>query len=171
LERKEIDEAKAALVEINDFILNLDPSIRSASFEILRAIYFAPSAEVLRSGGPVKHIDAGNRSAEAPADLAELIGKLESKKPSDNVMSLAAWLYSQHGVYAITAKQIKALGDASGLILPGRPDNTMRFAKHKGKSLFNQQGKGWQPTVSGELFFQEEYEVRKGNKPLPEEDD
>ena len=84
-------------------------------------------------------------------------------------MLLVAWLYGIYGVYPITAKEIKELGDSCGLVIPARPDNTMRKAKKNGKSLFSQQGKGWQLTVSGEMFLKEAYKVKKGNKPLPKE--
>lgn len=45
----------------------------------------------------------------------------------------------------------------------------MRQAKSKGKNLFNQQGKGWQPTVSGEIYFKDTYKVKKGTKPIPKD--
>jgi hypothetical protein len=82
-------------------------------------------------------------------------------------MLVAAWLYSNYGSYPISPKEIKELGDSCGLVTPARIDMTMNAAKRKGKSLFHQQGKAWQPTVSAELFFKEVYNVKKGNKPLP----
>ena len=88
---------------------------------------------------------------DSPTELADFIKAYEHKKPADNVLLLAAWLYSTYGAYPITVKEIKELGDSCGLVIPGRPDNTMRQAKRNGKSLFNQQGRGWQPTVSGEV--------------------
>jgi len=84
-------------------------------------------------------------------------------------MLLAAWLYSQYGAYPVEAKEIKEFADECGLVIPNRSDNTMRQAKDKGKSLFNQQGKGWKPTVSGELYLKNTYNVKKGNKELPKE--
>jgi hypothetical protein len=107
-----------------------------------------------------------SQDQNAPSELAAFISSYDHKKPADNVMLLAAWLYSSYGGHPITAKEIKELGDSCGLVVPSRPDNTMRQAKNKGKSLFNQQGKGWQPTVSGEIYFKEHYKVKKGTKPI-----
>lgn len=84
-------------------------------------------------------------------------------------MVLVAWLYSQYGVYPITSKELKELGDSCGLTIPNRPDITLRQAKASGKNKFTQQGKGWKLTVSGELALKETYSVTKGTTPLPEE--
>ncbi len=164
---KKKEEAKAALVEINELLVQLDPTIRGAAFEILRPLYFSNEQAAAKRTAQAKESDAPGDDESAPSDLAAFIASREHNKPADNVMLLAAWLYSTYGVYPITAKEIKELGDSCGLILPVRPDNTMRQAKNKGKSLFNQQGKGWQPTVSGEIYFKEEYKVKKGTKALP----
>jgi hypothetical protein len=99
--------------------------------------------------------------------LGSFVSLFPPGKPADNVMLLAAWLYASYGVYPITGKEIKELGDSCGLIIPTRSDNTMWKAQRKGKRLFDRQGNGWQPTVSGEMFFQETYSVKKGNKRLP----
>ena len=84
-------------------------------------------------------------------------------------MVLVAWLYSHYGAYPISPKEIQELGDSCGLVIPNRPDNTMRQAKCDGKGLFQQQGKGWRLTVSGELNMKNQFKVKKGNKPLPKE--
>jgi hypothetical protein len=169
MDKKSMDEIKASLLEINELVAKLDPSIRAAAFEILRPLYFGRKQIEHTKEQESRKSDDDSKGDEAPTDLSDFIAPYDHKKPADNVMLLAAWLYSNYGTYPITAKEIKELGDSCGLILPGRPDNTMRQGKNKGKSLFNQQGKGWQPTVSGELFFKEEYKVKKGTKPLPKE--
>lgn len=169
MERKHIEEAKTKLIEINQLITQLDPSIRSAAFDILAPHYFSdiPSMPSHKNTGKVKDLN----SSEAPdfSDLGAFISSFDTSKPTDNVMLLVAWLYASYGLYPMTAKEIKELGDSCGLITPSRPDNTMRQAKRSGKGLFTQQGKGWQPTVSGELFLKNTYQVKKGNKPIPKE--
>ena len=169
MDTKKIEETKAALVEINELVVQLDPSIRAAAFEILRPHFFGGKQAERKTAEHSDEQEESNRNQDAPSELADFISSYEHKKPADNVMLLAAWLYSTYGVYPITAKEIKELGDSCGLIVPGRPDNTMRQAKNKGKSLFNQQGKGWQPTVSGEIYFKEKYKVKKGTKPIPKD--
>ena len=162
-------EAKAALVEINELLVKLDPSIRATASEILRPLYFVEEQAQAKRRNVSKEGEPSGEDEGAPSELADFIASHDQKKPADNVTLLAAWLYSTYGLYPITAKEIKELGDSCGLIVPNRSDNTMRQAKNKGKSLFNQQGKGWQPTVSGEIYFKETYKVKKGTKALPKE--
>jgi hypothetical protein len=40
---------------------------------------------------------------------------------------------------------------------------TFKGSKSNGKSNFQQIGRNWKPTVSGELFIRENYKVTKGN--------
>ena len=162
-------EARAALVEINELLVKLDPSIRAAAFEILRPLYFVEEPAQPKRKIPPKETESSGEDEGAPSELADFIASHDQKKPADNVTLLAAWLYSTYGLYPITPKEVKELGDSCGLIVPNRTDNTMRQAKNKGKSLFNQQGNGWQPTVSGEIYFKEKYKVKKGSKALPKE--
>lgn len=166
---KKIEVAKSALLEINELLVKLDPSIRTSAFDILRPLYFIEDQLASKSPSPTKDSEDQSETGSAPAELADFIASRDHKKPADNVMLLAAWFYSMHGPYPITAKQIKGLADSCGLTVPTRPDNTMRQAKYKGKSLFSRQGKGWQPTVSGETYLKDEYKVKKGTKPLPKE--
>lgn len=171
--KKEIEAVKASLLEINEFILKLEPEIRSAAFEFLAEAHFGDGLDSKIQGDTEKKSGNTNKNKGAATantdDLGAFISKFQHDKPADNVMLLAAWLYASYGAYPITAKEIKELGDSCGLITPGRSDNTMRQAKKSGKGLFNQQGKGWKPTVSGELYFKDTYGVTKGNKPLPTE--
>jgi hypothetical protein len=167
MDKNNVEEAKAALMEINVLMVQLDPSIRMAAFEILRPYYFGGKQIEQKTEEQASEQDRNAGDQPAPSGIAEFISSYDHKKPADNVTLLAAWLYSTYGAYPITAKELKELGDACGLILPGRPDNTMRQAKNNGKALFNQQGKGWQPTVSGEIFLKGQYKVKKGTKPAP----
>jgi hypothetical protein len=171
MDKKSIEEMKAKLLEISEFVAKLDPSMRAAAFEMLRPRYF--SEKPLQKTQDAENNDQSNAGTatnkDSPTELADFIKAYEHKKPADNVLLLAAWLYSTYGVYPITVKEVKELGDSCGLVIPGRPDNTMRQAKKKGKSLFNQQGKGWQPTVSGEISLKETYKVKKGNKAIPKD--
>lgn len=171
MDKKSIEEMKAKLLEISEFVSRLDPSMRVVAFEMLRPRYFGEKS-VQKTPDP-QNSDMPNAGTAtnngAPTDLADFIKPHEHKKPADNILLLAAWLYSTRGVYPITVKEVKDLGDSCGLVIPGRPDNTMRTTKKKGKSLFNQQGKGWQPTVSGETYLKDTYKVKKGNKAISKE--
>lgn len=173
VKKKEIEAVKASLFEINEFISKLEPEIRSAAFELLADAHFGDGFVSKIKGETDRNAKSTNKNQDDTKantdDLGAFISKFQHDKPADNVVLLAAWLYASYGVYPITAKEIKELGNSCGLITPGRSDNTMRQAKKSGKGLFNKQGKGWKPTVSGELYFKDTYGVTKGKKPLPTE--
>lgn len=163
------DEVQKKLLEMNELITKLDPAIRSAAFEIMTPYWFDDIPVVKKTKKPKTEKGETKEKEVDTTDLGSFISDFEHDKPKDNVMLLVAWLYSQYGAYPIQAKEIKELGDACGLVIPNRADNTMRQAKDKGKSLFNQQGKGWKLTVSGELYLKSTYSVTKGNKPAPKD--
>lgn len=171
MEDEEIKDLKSKLLDINKTIEKLDPAIRAAAFEIMAPYYFADQPAKItapKKKSPKKESDQKSASVDT-SSLESFLENFEHDKPKDNVMLLVAWLYSQYGAYPIHIKEIKELSDACGLVIPNRSDNTMRTAKEKGKSLFNQQGKGWKLTVSGELFLKNTYGVKKGNKSVPSE--
>ncbi len=171
MKNAKIEEAKANLLEINEVIKQLDESLRAAALEVLVPMYFPDTTKQDKPAA----IEAKNKkeSEESVApdtdDLGSFIAPFEKSKPAENVMLLVAWLYSHYGTYPISLKEIQELGDSCGLIIPSRPDNTMRQAKSGGKSLFQQQGKCWRLTVSGELSVKNQFKVKKGSKPLPKE--
>ena len=167
-----IGDVKKNLLDINKTISSLDPAIRSAAFDILAPYYFddyeAPADESDEEEGKRKR--TRGRPAGA-GSFAKFMSARDHSKPTDNVYLIAAWIYSQHGAVPITTKHCEKISGETGITIPGRPDNTMRQAKRKGKKLFKQQGKGWKVTTSGELFLQETYKVRKGNKPFEDGND
>jgi hypothetical protein len=70
-----------------------------------------------------------------------------------------------YGPLPFTAKEIKAIADEVGLIIPGRVDMTFKGAFDKGKPLFRAVSRGkYQPTVSGETFLSATYGVKKGTR-------
>jgi hypothetical protein len=157
MDHSEFAEVKKRLVEINKVIESLDPSIRASAFEILRP-HLLPNVD----GAPPKigrNGDGGSgamKSDRKPEDQAEFFSSREKAdaRPKDNVHLIAAWLYSQYGLHAITAKDVKGCADDIGITIPDRSDNTMRTAKEDGNLLYRQKGKGWQLTVKGEAYFE-----------------
>lgn len=171
MDKETTAEIQSKLLEMNKLIAKLDPAIRGAAFEIMIPYYFEDEP-VARKTKEDKTKEGEGKPSKDDVDVSNLgafLENFEHAKPADNVMLLVAWLYSQYGAYPIQAKEIKELSDASGLVIPHRPDNTMRQAKDKGKGLFSQQGKGWKLTVSGELFVKNTYTVKKGNKSIPKD--
>ncbi len=177
MDKRMIVEAKQKLVEMNDIVSNLDPSVRAAAFEILKPFYFegtppdAPDASEKRSVKKKKTTTTTttNQSSVAPDDETEFFDLYEHLKPSDNLLMIVAWLYHNHGVIPMTTGMIADYAKRIGLTVPSRSDNTMRQAKVKGKGLFKQQGKEWFLTVSGENYMKGNYHVRKGNAPVEQE--
>jgi hypothetical protein len=163
-----IDDVKGKLTELNEFVKPFCPEIRPLAFNILAPLYFDGLAQnrkpIIPSG--VDQVDETQICTSD--DMGTFFCSFDHKQPKNNVLLITAWLYSQYGVFSINGKTIKDIGNDTGLVIPSRPDNTMRTAKKKGKSLFNQQGKGWKLTVSGESYLRETYGVKKGNKPLEE---
>lgn len=165
-----IKQAKKNLLDINKTITSLDPAIRAAAFEILAPYYFDEYEP------PANDEDGGKdkRKKRKPIETGSMEAffvKHEHGKPKDNVFLIAAWLYSQHGVIPVTAKLCEQLADKNGIVIPNRPDNTMRHSTRKGKGIFRQEGKGWLLTTQGELYVKETYNIRKGNKPPPDTGD
>ena len=171
MDKKITAEIQSKLLEMNKLIAKLDPAIRAAAFDIMVPYYFEDKPAARKTKEDKTKAGGGTSSKEDVdvSDLGAFIENFEHAKPADNVMLLVAWLYSQYGTYPIQVKEIKELSDASGLVTPSRPDNTMRQAKDKSKGLFSQQGKGWKLTVSGELFVKNTYNVKKGNKSIPKD--
>lgn len=163
---KDFENAKEKLLKINEIVTQMDPTVRVATFEILVSRYLAHTTAAAPNAHPTNEV-AVAAAAPDTSDLGTFISSFDTSKPSEAVMVLVAWLYSQYGVYAISAKEIKELADTCGLTVPTRPDNTMRHAKHNNKNMFTQQTKGWQLTVSGELYMKETFKVKKGSKTLP----
>lgn len=171
MKNAKIEEVKTNLLEINDVIKQLDESLRDTALQVLVPMYFPETSNQDKSAALATNNkkEAAESAVPDTGDLGNFIASFENSKPAETVLALVAWLYSQYGVYPISTKEIEELGASCGLIIPNRPDNTMRQAKNDGKGLFRQQGKGWSLTVSGEAYMKSQFNVKKGNKPLPKE--
>ncbi len=85
-------------------------------------------------------------------------------------MSIAAYHYSQYGKEPISYDEVRQIAGDVGLTIPERVDMTFKSAKEKGKSLFQNSGRGkTKPTVHGETYLKENFSVRKGKKKKIEE--
>ena len=171
MKNAKIDEVKGKLLEINDVIKQLDESLRATALQVLVPIYFPDAGENQKQSASCAKGNQDEVKPEPPDtdDLGNFLASFEQSKPAENVILLVAWLYSRYGAYPVSAKEVQELGNSCGLVIPNRPDNTMRQAKNDGKNLFTQQGKGWRLTVTGELYMKSKFNVKKGNTPLPKE--
>lgn len=163
----EIRSAISKLKEINSIILKLAPSIRAAAFDILAPLFFEESITLTDKGSKTGKKQVSQIST---ANQEKFFTSFDLTKPSDNVMLIVAWLYSQYGKFPISRTMLEEQASKTGLTIPERPDKTMVVKKAKGKNLFHKQGKGWQLTVSGESYVKETFNVKKGKIPLQQED-
>jgi hypothetical protein len=164
MDNKGIEDAKAKLAEMNKVIGDLDESIRSAAFDLLVPLFFDDHERGSETKSETATKPGRERETASSHDPAQLFSKNEHDKPKDNVHLVAASLYAEYGLFPMTAADIRASADGAGLIIPTRPDNTMRSAKKAGRSLYRQKGSGWELTVSGEAFLKEKYGVTRGNR-------
>jgi len=163
------------LNEINKAIEKLDPAIRGQAFALLEDYIGAGKISRRRPEGGKPTDQEEKEEDEAPlpdsddleAALEAFVKPLDSSKPSENAKALAAFHYSQYGKTGFTADEIQQLADGGGLTVPDRIDMTLKVAKVKNKALFRQVGSTFTPTVNGETFFKDKYNVKKGKRPKP----
>ena len=114
-------------------------------------------------------VDKGNiEERRALSTREEFFEALESEKPSDNALATAAYHYSQYGSAEFSVDEMRDLANDVGVTVPERLDMTYLQAKRKGNRLFRRGGRGaFRPTVHGETFFKQTYNVRKGTGQKP----
>ncbi len=159
MDKQQFQERVKKLKEINKVIESLDPSIKEAGFKLLQSYATGKEKESTNGGDD-----------ESLTNKEKFFTKFSHDQPADNVFLITAYFYSQYGTSPISIKEIKEVADDVGLTIPNRPDMTLKNAQRDGKSLFTSKTRGsWNPTVHGEKFLKEEYEVRKGRKKKVEE--
>lgn len=153
------------LKEVNEVIKDLDPAIREGALPLLAEYVTGhPAVE-----GAEKQTDNGNSGATL-GGAAEFFAKFQEGKPSDNAISIAAYVYSQYGTEPFKLEEISEIARSVGLTIPTSPNMTFNAAQREGKLLFQHSGRGeFKPTVHGELYFKKTYEVAKGTKKRPAE--
>jgi hypothetical protein len=168
VDEAEFKETVERLKQANQIVADLDPAIRAEAFTILRPYVEGdePPARSTKKEKPLKEEPTAEADDEPDTSaLEDLIQANEVEKPADAVFLLTAHLFSQYGAVPFETSEIAELGEAVGLTLPRRIDMTLEGAKRDKKSLFRRAGRGkFQPTVHGELFFKDEYDVKKGRK-------
>lgn len=93
---------------------------------------------------------------------------LKNGKPSENALAAAAYYYSQYGSAEFSVDEMRDLADDVGVTVPERLDMTYLSATREGNRLFRRGGRGaFRPTVHGEAFFKQTYNVRKGTSQKP----
>lgn len=159
-------ERAKRLQAVNQIISQLDPAIRQSAFLLLQEYITSTQAD-----GPRKDKKQLTRRPDIPDDKEKFFSRFDHDKPSENVLLVAAYYYSQYGAINISQADVKKIADETGLTTPERIDKTIEMAKRKKKNLFRKVVKGeFRPTVHGELYFKETYSVSKGNRTKPPEE-
>jgi hypothetical protein len=151
------------LQEVNGVIKDLEPAIQSAALGLLTEYVTGHPTERKQ----VPRTNSGNTS-ESPQDMAEFFAKFPEGKPSDNAVSIAAYLYSQYGAEPFKLDEVRETAKSVGLTIPTSLDMTLKQAQRDGKLLFQHTGRNeFKPTVHGELYFKKTYQVVKGTTKRP----
>ena len=88
---------------------------------------------------------------------------LSRSSRADAAQAIAAYHYSRFGREPLTAAELKNIADDVGIIVPARPDMTLRGAKDTaGRRLFKIGGGLIRPSVHGEQYMKEKFAVSKG---------
>ncbi|TAL07035.1 MAG: hypothetical protein EPO07_00905 [Verrucomicrobia bacterium] len=152
-----LKERTKRLLEVNETIKKLDPTIRPAAFALLQDYVLADAAATKESKTPVTSDNGGDDDREG------FFSKFTHDKPADNALLIGAYHYSQFGSSPFTTTEIESLATEVGVTIPERTDMTFAAAQREGKNLFLRAGRGaFRPTVHGEAFFKKTYQVSKG---------
>ncbi len=159
------------LKEVNSVIAKLDPAIRGEAFSLLSPYVTSQPTKGQRSGSAAQEHHGGAEHRPADTDDAEeFFAKHPGKKPSENAVLIAAHLYSQYGKQPFQLDDIRGLAGSTGVTIPDHLDMTLKQAKRDGKALFQHAGRNqYKPTVHGEIYFKQTYQVKKGTKQRPAE--
>ncbi len=107
---------------------------------------------------------SGNAERRRTSDTCEqFFAALKTEKPSDDALATAAYHYSLYGSGEFSVDEMRELADDVGVTVPERLDMTYLQVKRNGNRLFRRGTRGaFRPTVHGEAFFKQTYNVRKG---------
>jgi hypothetical protein len=159
-----LKERAKRLTEINEIVKLLDPNIRQPAFLLLQDYVLATGASEKENPQNSK---SGNNGTQ---DRESFFTKFDHDKPSDNVLLVSAYFFSQYGGAEFSIDEIESIANEVGVTIPERPDMTLLKAQRDGKNLFCRGGRGaFRPTVHGEAFFKKTYQVSKGTRQKPEE--
>ena len=154
-----LKERTKRLLEINDIIKKLDPTIRPAAFALLQDYVLAGAPAAKQNKSPATSDDDGSEDRE------RFFSQFPHDKPADNALLIGAYHYTLYGSSPFTTDEIKSMATEVGVTIPERTDITFAQAQREGKNLFLRAGRGgFRPTVHGEAFFKKTYQVSKGKK-------
>lgn len=98
-------------------------------------------------------------------DIGEFFARAEPGEPADNLYACAAFHFAKNGLAPFSVKDLQDIADRAGVILPNRPDMTLRGAGGKSKRMFQPAGRGkFRPTAQAGIWFRERFGVGPGRR-------
>lgn len=161
MDKKLFTDTASKLHEIGKAISKLPPEIRALAFSFLSDYALSGDAEISVKKGSQK---SKSFQVGSNVTIEKFFTTHGNDDPINNVKAIAAYLYSEYGLTPIKKNHLREMADKIGITIPNRPDMTIRVAKDNGKVLFKGSSAGFVPTVTGELYLQKTYGIKKGNK-------
>jgi hypothetical protein len=166
MDGKTFKERASRLEEVNTVLQKMDTAIRAEAFSLLKGYVTGESevpdgAQFAAPNGSAASEDAAKQEPDL-TEAESFFTSLETDKPAENGLAIAAFLYSKRGVAPFSVEMVKRIAERVGITVPTRLDKTLISATREGKALFRRSGKNFYPTVHGENFFKSTYGVAKG---------
>lgn len=156
MDKKQFQNLKKTILQINSIVKALDPAIKPQVFDLLKPMIDTTEAAAV----PLTRGTSGTQPQHAHT-VRDFYSSHNPDKPAKRVRILAAWLYSQRGNEPFTLGELEQLFDDVGVGRPNRLDMTVKSALQKGNKLFQSVGQGkYRPTVHGENYFREKLAVK-----------
>ena len=137
------------LQEVNYVIKDLEPAIQAAALAVLTEYVTGDSTERKQA----RQTSTGNTNEQSPQGAAEFFAKFTEGKPSDNAVSIAAYVYNQYGAEPFKLDEIRETAKSVGLTIPTSLNMTLKQAQRDGKLLFQHTGRSEFKPVNGELHL------------------
>lgn len=147
--------------EVEQHVLNLDPSVRGEAFAMMRGYILAGQVDA-NEAAITEGDETTTRPTGTPSSLEQFLKTHESEKEHGNVLAAAAFWYEQYGTTAFSTSDIRSMADRAGVTVPMRIDKTLGSTKQDGKPLFRRSGRRFSPTPHGERYLKNTYGVSKG---------
>ena len=119
------DYEKTATVtqELVKLLGPLESSVRKRAVEAAMVLMGESSSQTVISTRPADRVT--DRGA---LDIASFFGREENLKPAENTYLCAAYLFSLYGPAAFSIQDVRDVAREAGVVLPDRPDMTLRQA-------------------------------------------
>ena len=159
MDKSNFEKLVERMKEVNEIIKALDPAIREDAFKLLQSYVIGEKTTTPQEE------DTGIEEASAEETKEGFFTRFTHDKPADNVILIAAYHYNLYGIAPISIEEVRQFADEVGITVSDRIDMTLFSAKRAGKKLFKRAGRAkFKPTVHGEQFIKETYQVSKGTK-------